>query len=89
MHVELSGQSPEMSRRIVHGFMQFSDLLPSWLEEAKAAGTLRPGVRIKEVADFIITSINGAAALYAATRDNRFPRAIERQLNAYIQLLRA
>ena len=87
--VELSGQSPEMSGRIVEGFMQFADLLASWLEEAKAAGQLKPGVRIKEVADFIVTSINGAAALYVATRDNRFPRAIERQLNAYIQTLRA
>jgi hypothetical protein len=27
--------------------------------------------------------------LYVATRDNRFPRASERQLNAYIQTLRA
>ena len=36
-----------------------------------------------------IISINGAAALYVATRDNRFPRASERQLNAYIQTLRS
>ena len=89
MLVELSGQSPEMSGRIVKGFMQFSDLLASWLEEARSEGKLKPGVRIKEVADFIVTSINGAAALYVATRNNRFPRAIERQLNAYIQMLRA
>ena len=87
--VELSGQSPVMSGRIVEGFMQFSDLLASWLEEAKSEGKLKPGVRIREVADFIVTSINGAAALYVATRSNRFPRAIERQLNAYIRMLRA
>jgi AcrR family transcriptional regulator len=87
--VELSGQSPAMSGRIVEGFMRFSDLLASWLEEAKTEGKLKPGVRIREVADFIVTSINGAAALYAATRNNRFPRAIERQLNAYIRMLRA
>ena len=87
--VELSGQSPVMSGRIVEGFMQFSDLLASWLEEAKTEGKLKPGVRIKEVADFIVTSINGAAALYVATRSDRFPRASERQLNAYIQTLRA
>jgi len=42
-----------------------------------------------QFADFIITSINGAAALYVATRDDRFPRASERQLNAYIRTLRA
>jgi hypothetical protein len=69
--------------------MQFADLLASWLEEAKSEGKLKPGVRIKEVADFIVTSINGATALYVATRNTRFPRASERQLNAYIQTLRA
>ena len=89
MLVELPGQSPAMSGRIVEGFMQFAELLASWLEEAKSEGKLKPGVRIKEVADFIVISINGAAALYVATRDNRFPRASERQLNAYIQTLRA
>jgi len=36
MLVELSGQSPAMSGRIVEGFMQFAGLLASWLEEAKA-----------------------------------------------------
>jgi len=89
MLVELSGQSPAMSGRILGGYMQFADLLASWLEEAKSGGGLRPGVRIREVADFIVTSVNGAAALYAATRDERFPRAIERQLDAYLQTLRA
>jgi AcrR family transcriptional regulator len=87
--VELSGQSPAMSGRIVEGFMRFSDLLASWLEEAKTEGKLKPGVRIREVADFIVISINGAAALYVATRDNRFPRAAELQLNAYLRTLRA
>ncbi len=87
--VELSGQSPAMSGRIVEGFMQFANLLASWLEEAKAEGKLKPGVRSKEVADFIVISINGAAALYVATRDGRFPRACERQLHSYIQALRA
>jgi hypothetical protein len=46
-------------------------------------------VRIREVADFIVTSINGAAALYVATRNDRFPRAIEHQINTYIRMLRA
>jgi len=87
--VELSGQYPEMSGRIVDGFMQFADLLALWLEEAKAEGKLKQGVRIKEVADFIVISINGAAALYVATRDSRFTRACERQLHSYIQSLRA
>jgi AcrR family transcriptional regulator len=89
MLVELSGQSASMSGRILKGFLQFSDLLASWLEEAKSAGKLKPGVRVKEIADFIVTSINGATALYVATRNPRFPRAIERQLRAYMDLLRA
>ena len=89
MLVELSGQSPEMSGRIVEGFMQFSDLLASWLEEAKSEGKLKPGAKTKEIADFIVTSVNGAAALYIATRSPRFPRAIERQLNSYLRMLRA
>lgn len=87
--VELSGQSAPMSGRIMEGFMRFSDLLASWLEEAKSEGQLKPGVRIREVADFIVTSINGAAALYAATRDNRYPRAIEHQIVTYLRMLRA
>lgn len=87
--VELSGQSPAMSGRIVEGFMQFAELLASWLDEAKAGGKLKPGVRSKEVADFIVVSTNGAAALYVATRDGRFPRACERQLHSYIESLRA
>jgi len=89
MLVELPGQSPAMSGRIVEGFTQFADLLVSWLEEAKSEGKLKAGVRIREVADFIVTSINGAAALYVATRNHRFPQAIERQLTAYLQTLRA
>jgi len=87
--VELSGQSPTMSGRIVEGFMRFAKLLASWREVAKADGKLKPGVRIKEVADFIVLSINGAAALYVATRDSRFPRPCERQLHSYLQSLRA
>jgi AcrR family transcriptional regulator len=87
--VELSGQSAAMSGRIMEGFTHFSDLLASWLEEAKSEGKLRPGVRIREVADFIVTSINGAAALYAATRNSRFPQAIEHQINTYLRMLRA
>ncbi|HEX2710114.1 MAG TPA: hypothetical protein VHM68_04620 [Candidatus Deferrimicrobium sp.] len=34
-------------------------------------------------------SINGAAALYVATRNTRFTRASERHLHSYIQMLRA
>jgi hypothetical protein len=45
-------------------------------------------VRIKEVADFIVTSINGRPPC-TWRPGTPFPRAIERQLNAYIRMLRA
>lgn len=50
---------------------------------------IEKSLQIFSVKGYYNTSINGAAALYVATRDNRFPRASERQLNAYIQMLRA
>jgi len=50
---------------------------------------IEKSLQIFSVKGYYNTSINGAAALYVATRDNRFPRASERQFNAYIQTLRA
>jgi AcrR family transcriptional regulator len=59
-----------------------------WNAAYERAVEIWKGIVFKRVADFIVISINGAAALYVATRDNRFPRASERQLNAYIRTLR-
>lgn len=69
MLVELSGQSAAMSRHIFRGFAGFSRLLQSWLVEAEQRGQLRPGLDFKEVAHFLIIALNGAATLYAASRD--------------------
>ncbi len=88
MLVELSGQDPAMSGRIMEGFRRFAALLAAWLEEAKAAGRLKPGVRTGELAAFLVVSMNGAAALYAATRDPRFSRTVERQLRAHVESLK-
>lgn len=89
MLVELSGQSEPMSRRIRAGFMDLSALLASWLDEAEEKGILKKGVNHGEVADFIVIAINGATALYTASRDRRFLRETSGQLRAYLRQMRA
>ncbi len=88
MLVELAGQSEPMSRRILDGFRAFSALLASWLGEAEARGLLRPGVDRREVAEFLLTSINGAAALYAAGRDPQLLEDTVRQVRLHLDSLR-
>lgn len=88
MLVELTGQSETMSRRIRRGFAEFGLLLASWLEEADRRGMLRPGVNCREVADFILIALNGATALYAASREKRILDHTARQLTAYVGQLR-
>ncbi len=89
MLLELSGQSETMSRHIRAGFMQFAALLASWLGEAERLGLLRKGVNRREVADFIVIAMNGAAALYTASRDRRFLKETSGQLHAYLRQLKA
>lgn len=89
MLIELTGQSERMSRRIRRGFAEFALLLESWLEEADRRGMLRPGVNCREVADFILIAINGATALYAASREKRVLDETVRQLSVYLGHLRA
>ncbi len=89
MLVELSGQSEEMSARIRKGFTGFAALLASWLEEAERKGMLRKGVDHREVARFLLVALNGAAALYAASRDKRFLSETSSQLRAHLRQLRA
>jgi AcrR family transcriptional regulator len=62
MLVELSGQSASMSKQILRGFVRLSGLLRSWLEEADQKGMLQENLDLKEVSNFIIISLNGAAA---------------------------
>ena len=89
MLVELSGQSEKMSRRIRSGFVEFARMLASWLEEADRKGLLKKGVNCREVADFIVISINGATALYTYSRDRRLLKETSNQLQAYIRQMRA
>lgn len=87
--VELSGQSPEMSRILLRGFIGFSKLLQRWLAEAESLGQIRPGLNHREIANFIFISLNGAAALYAATRDDSVLIQTNSQLHRYVEQLRS
>ena len=88
MLVELSGQSASMSRQILRGFVRLSALLRSWLEEADQKGMLRKGLDFRESANFIIITLNGAAALYISSRDRTILEQTIRQLRFYINQLR-
>ena len=88
MVVELSGQSAPMNRKIFSGFVRLSKLFQSWLREAEKDGTLKKGLDLKEIANFIIISLNGAAALYISSRDPTVLKQTERQLRFYINQLK-
>ena len=88
MLVELSGQSPSMSKQILRGFVRLSGLLRSWLEEADQKGLLQAGLDFKEIANFIIISLNGAAALYISSHDRSILGQTIRQLQTYIHQLK-
>ena len=88
MLVELSGQSASMSRQILRGFVRLSGLLRSWLEEADQKGMLRDNLDLKEVSNFIIISLNGAAALYISSRDRNILDQTVQQLGFYIKQLK-
>jgi len=88
MLVELSGQSAAMSRQILKGFVRLSKLLRTWLEEADAKGMLKQGLDLKEIANFILISLNGAAALYMSSRDASILDQTITQLRFYIHQLR-
>ena len=86
--VELAGQSSAMSDHVLKGFRNFSALLRQWLEEAQQQGRLRDGLNLDEIADFLVISLNGAAPLYAASRDHAVWRHTLAQLHYYIMSLR-
>jgi hypothetical protein len=77
-----------MSRHILRGFVRFSRLIHSWLREAEEKGVMKAGLRHREIADFIVISLNGAAALYASSRDPKIWKQTLHQLRFYIQQLR-
>ena len=88
MLVELSGQSSSMASSILKGFVKFSGLIREWLKEADQKKILKEDLDLDEIADFIVISLNGAAPLYAATRDSRVWKQTISQLHYYINQLR-
>ena len=88
MLVELSGQSASMSKQILRGFVRLSGLLRSWLQEADEKGLLQANLDLKEIANFIIITLNGAAALYISSRDRSILDQTVRQLRLYINQLK-
>ena len=87
MLVELSGQSEAMSARLLQGFTQLAGLLCAWLEQADQQGMLKADLNFKEIANYIIISLNGAAALYASSRDPAILDQTVSQLRFYIRQL--
>jgi len=86
--VELAGQSPTMSNHALEGFKGFAALLHLWLEEAEQKGMLRDGLSLDEIANFMVIALNGAAPLYAASKDSAVWQQTMAQLHFYIKSLR-
>jgi TetR/AcrR family transcriptional repressor of nem operon len=86
--VDLAGQSPAMSSHVLEGFKGFAELLCRWLVEAEQKGMLRDGLNPKGIANFLVISLNGAAPLYAATKDPAVWQQTMAQLYFYIRSLR-
>jgi AcrR family transcriptional regulator len=87
MLVELSGQSDAMSDHLLQGFTQLAGLLCAWLEQADQKGMLKADLNYKEIANYIIISLNGAAAVYASRRDPVILDQAVSQLRFYIRQL--
>jgi len=88
MLVELSGQSASMSKQVLRGFVRFSRLFRSWLEEADRKGLVKKGLNFKEIAEFIVIAINGAVTLYSAGRDPDIWKQTINQLHFFINQLK-
>ncbi len=88
MLVELSGQSAAMSRHILRGFVGLARLIQRWLEEAGASGILKEDLNCRQIANFIVIALNGAAALYISSRDPLILETTAVQLRAYLNQLR-
>ena len=88
MLVELSGQSDTMGRHILKGFVGFSKLFQSWMTEAEHAGLLKADLDYREISNFIVITLNGAATLFMSTRDESILQQTNDQLRFFIGQLR-
>ncbi len=85
MLVELSGQSEDMTKRILQGFESVARLIAKWLREAEKKGLIISGLDHEEISGYILISLNGAAALYAATKDPLIWKRTISQLHLYLR----
>ena len=88
MLVELSGQSDAMTSHLMRGFHQLAGLLCAWLEQAEQEGLLKENLNLHEIANYIIISLNGTAALFASSRDPAILDQTVSQLHFYIRQLK-
>jgi AcrR family transcriptional regulator len=88
MLVEFSGQSEEKTKHILQGFNQLSEMLESWIDEAKQNGLFKEEINTKELGSFIVTSFYGASALYAASKNPEIWKQTMSQLLCYVDSLR-
>ena len=86
--VDLAGQAPTMSNHVLKGFQSFCTLIRLWLEEAQQQGLLKEGLNLPEIANFLVISLNGAAPLYAASKDPAMWQQTLAQLHYYLDTLR-
>lgn len=92
LRAKITGQSIALQATVViilKGFVGFAKLFQNWLEEADGRGQLREDLDFKEVANFIVITLNGAATLFAASRDKHVLRRTNRQLQTYLALLQS
>lgn len=88
MLFEVSGHSKSMSMKISKGFDGFSNLLYRWLKEGDQRRLLKKELNLREIANFIFISLNGAASLYIVNKDAKIWKQTNRQLHFYIKQLR-
>jgi AcrR family transcriptional regulator len=88
MLIEFTGHSETITQHILNGFETYSELIESWLDESRAKGLLKNGINSKEIGNFIVTSLYGATALYAASRDPETWKQTMNQLSYYVDSLK-
>jgi TetR/AcrR family transcriptional regulator, transcriptional repressor for nem operon len=66
----------------------FSRLFQSWLAEAEKAGLLKSNLDYREISNFFVITLNGAATLYMSTRDGAILQQTNDQLRFFIRQLR-
>ena len=86
--VEVAGQSTAKCSQIFEGMQGFSKLLQKWLIEAEEKQMLKPGLDLEAASNFILITLSGCAALYAASKNVNILNTTVFQCIQYIENLR-